>query len=68
MLSHRAMYYGMMKALPGVSVVSEEHDPAPFDREDMDTSHKSSVNTSGKLLGFDVMIDMFFLTLVFETS
>ena len=32
MLSHRAMYHGMAKAFPGVSVVSEEHDPAPFDR------------------------------------
>ena len=32
MLSHRAMYYGMTKAFPGVNVVSEEHDPAPFDR------------------------------------
>ena len=33
MLSHRAMYYGMTKAFPGVNVVSEEHDPAPFDRD-----------------------------------
>ena len=27
------MYYGMTKAFPGVNVVSEEHDPAPFDRD-----------------------------------
>ena len=37
MLSHRAMYYGMTKALPGVNVVSEEHDPAPFDRDERDS-------------------------------
>jgi inositol monophosphatase 3 len=31
MLSHRAMYYGMLKAFPGLSVISEEHDPQPID-------------------------------------
>ena len=42
MLSHRAMYYGMTKALPGVSVVSEEHDPAPFDREEKEDAPHTS--------------------------
>lgn len=31
MLSHRAMYYGLVKAFPKVSVISEEHDPQPID-------------------------------------
>ena len=40
MLSHRAMYYGMTKAFPGVNVVSEEHDPAPFDRDPCGSIHE----------------------------
>ncbi len=31
LLSHRAMYYGILKAFPGMSVISEEHDPQPID-------------------------------------
>ena len=45
MLSHRAMYYGMTKAFPGVNVVSEEHDPAPFDRDACDYIHEMWTNS-----------------------
>ena len=45
MLSHRAMYYGMTKAFPGVNVVSEEHDPAPFDRDACDYIHEMLTNS-----------------------
>jgi inositol monophosphatase 3 len=31
MLSHRAMYYGILKAFPHVHVISEEDDPKPVD-------------------------------------
>ena len=44
MLSHRAMYYGILKAFPDLSVISEEHDPAPVDMADIPmppTSDKS---------------------------
>ena len=31
MLSHRAMYYGLLKAFPHLNVISEEDDPEPVD-------------------------------------
>ena len=31
MLSHRAMYYGILKAFPDINVISEEDDPQPID-------------------------------------
>ncbi len=33
MRSHRAMYNGVLRAFPGLSVVSEEDDPHPVDPE-----------------------------------
>ena len=33
MLSHKAMYYGILKAFPDLSVISEEHDPQPIDMD-----------------------------------
>ena len=33
MLSHRAMYYGLLKAFPHLNVISEEDDPEPIDMD-----------------------------------
>ena len=36
MLSHKAMYYGILKAFPDLSVISEEHDPQPINMEEIE--------------------------------
>lgn len=36
MLSHRQMYYGILKAFPDLNVISEEDDPEPIDMDTID--------------------------------
>lgn len=65
MLSHRAMYYGILKAFPDVDVVSEESDPQPIDMNEikMPSLHNEEVEdivTSDTLVPIedvDVWID-----------
>lgn len=41
MLSHRAMYYGLLKAFPGLNVISEEDDPQPVNMDKVKMAHFS---------------------------
>ena len=41
MLSHRAMYYGILKAFPDLSVISEEDDPQKIDMSEIKMPHVS---------------------------
>lgn len=47
MLSHKAMYYGILKAFPDLSVISEEHDPQAINMDEI-----ASMSYQGKNLTF----------------
>ena len=57
MLSHRVMYYGLLKAFPNLNVISEEDDPESIDMDTIQLPLKTNADVDKIITdGDDVLV------------
>ena len=57
MISHRVMYYGLLKGFPGLNVISEEDDPEAIDMNEVQIPLKSDSSVDAIIsAGDDVLV------------
>ena len=61
MISHRVMYYGLLKGFPGLNVISEEDDPQAIDMNEVQIPLKSDSSVDAIIsAGDDVLVVVLF--------